>query len=225
VTKYVKELSFSKKIFKYICLDKLLLKHSENIMHTPSIQPHSEQEPFGFYSSDPRSINIFLDNYIFDMSHILEPSAGSGTLTKELLSRDPNAHIDQIEIQPHLIPELERLNCGDVYCQDFLNYKPSLDSRPFTAIIMNPDYKHGLVQLEHALKIANGMYPVIAHINLSFFESKLRYQFHQDNPVSKLFILHRRPHFKKGTFRSPSPFPSCFAVWNDDTQGQTIQVI
>lgn len=68
------------------------------------------------------------------------------------------------------------------------------------------------------------LYPdaeIIMLLRLSFLESRARYEFWQDNPVNKLYILSSRPKFVNNKTDATS---YAFFVWNN-TSKQEIKVI
>lgn len=83
--------------------------------------------------------------------HVLEPSAGTGSLLKAVRALQPDCLIIAIEINPSLAEACRPLADG-VTCGDFLTWNEQA-SRTFDRIVMNPPFAGGsdIKHVEHAL--------------------------------------------------------------------------
>jgi precorrin-6B methylase 2 len=76
---------------------------------------------------------------ILDGDEVLEPSAGTGGLTKRITDR---ARVWAVEVAP-LHCEVLRAHCHEVTCADFLECNATVIGGPFDRIVMNPPFCSG----------------------------------------------------------------------------------
>lgn len=78
----------------------------------------------------------------------LEPSAGTGRLLDAVFAVDPEAEIEAVEINPHLVEHLRhRYPDALVFSGDFIDYGDSTPDR----IVMNPPFSNGM-DVKHILR-------------------------------------------------------------------------
>lgn len=89
--------------------------------------------------------------------HVIEPSAGTGSLMRAILRTSPTTRVSCVELLQSHRDELSKLDCS-VIGTDFLSLSPtSLD--PFDAAIMNPPFGSGgdAKHVMHAIKFVRPM--------------------------------------------------------------------
>lgn len=97
-----------------------------------------------------------LATHILDMAGIgagttvLEPSAGGGAFTSQIVQR--GGVVDAVEIDSRRAELLrEQSDCNRVIHGDFLGLDPLEYAEPFDRIVMNPPFKNGLDHIRHAI--------------------------------------------------------------------------
>lgn len=169
-----------------------------------------------FYSTPINTINKFLESYRLKDGIILEPCAGDGNFIKAIRGFGYTNYIIANEIRHEEINGLNQLS-DKVYIEDFLENK--INEYPRT-IITNPPYSLA----EQFIRKCKDQFPkseVIMLLRLAFLESKKRYDFWQQYPVNKLYILSQRPSF---TGKGTDATAYAWFVW-DNTDKQEIKVI
>lgn len=174
-----------------------------------------------FYATPLETVYSFLDAYdgIKPSDSILEPSAGDGAIIKALRNRGYRNHIDAVELRAEeryaLLGCADRVRIGDFLKMDKLDF--------YDVIIGNPPYSMALEFIEKSLEIIRPGGRVIMLLRTNFLESKTRFQFWKDNPLSGLYCLHKRPSFTgKGTDATSY---SWFVWVKSESNEQTIKVI
>ena len=176
-----------------------------------------------FYATPLETVYSFLDSYdgIEPTDKILEPSAGDGAIIKAMRNRGYDNHIVAVELR-----EEERYNliglADRVYIGDFLESE-ALGS--YDVVIGNPPYSKALEFVKKSLEIVRPGGRVIMLLRTNFLESKARFQFWKDNPLSGLYTLHKRPSF---TGKGTDATSYSWFVWvktDRQTDRQTIKVI
>ena len=113
-----------------------------------------------------------------------------------------------------------KLTSDNVIISDFLNL--TLDKK-YDLIIGNPPFDKAKEFIEKSLGMLNEGGRLIFLLRTAFLESKARYEFWQQNPLSRLLVFSRRPSFTQDG-KADSTSYSWF-VWDKSTQQQKIQVI
>jgi hypothetical protein len=156
----------------------------------------SKRIPSDNYSTPMESINAFLDHYyaMNDLT-ILEPAAGSGNICKAIKNRYPGAYIVANELREEENDNLSM--CADqIHNEDFLKFEKN--SIKYDLIIGNPPFSLAKEFLEHCFKVANDQTDIVMLLRLAFLESRERYKFWKEHPISELYVLHKRPKFING---------------------------
>ncbi len=86
---------------------------------------------------------------------ILEPSAGSGSITQFLIEMYPNIQLEVVEIH-HILRQILELKKFNLVGQDFLEFRPTYF---YNACIMNPPFCDLVSHIYHAWKLlqSNGV--------------------------------------------------------------------
>jgi len=151
---------------------------------------------------------------------ILEPSAGNGNIIKALNTyyKDRNKTIETCEIRTEEEFGLKEISDA-VIIGDFLE----LDiNKKYDVIIGNPPYSLAKEFVEKSLSCLKDDGVLIFLLRTAFLESKSRYEFWQQNPLSGLYTLSKRPSF---TGKGTDATSYSWFVWDKGSDKQTIKVI
>ena len=180
----------------------------------------TERKSYDFYATPIEVVENLLNN--IDLSKygdkVLEPSAGNGNICRVIKSYYPNKNITALEIREE---ELESLyKCADeVIIDDYLQ----LDMKSkYSIIVGNPPYSKAIEFVNKSLKLLDGNGILIFLLRTAFLESKSRYKFWQENPLSGLYTLSKRPSF---TGRGTDATSYSWFIWDKQTNNQYIKVI
>lgn len=180
----------------------------------------TERKAHDFYATPISCIENFIDNYGGVISgKVLEPSAGNGNVIKVLRDKDIKADITSIEIRKEELDCLSEIS-DTVIIGDFLN---ELDhNEKYDFIIGNPPYTYAKEFTEKCLSLLKDDGKLIFLLRTAFLESKSRYDFWQNNPLSGLYVLSKRPSF---TGKGTDATSYSWFVWDKSTNKQEIKVI
>lgn len=179
----------------------------------------SERKPQDFYATPIDCVENFLDNYIGGVrGNILEPSAGNGNIITALRNKGIEGNITAIEIREE---EKESLNmiADKVIIDNFLEWNTD---KKFDVIIGNPPYSLAKEFIEKCFKISNENTVIIMLLRTAFLESKSRFEFWQEHPLTELHVLSKRPSFINGKTDATS---YSWFVWDNRKSQQVIKVI
>lgn len=177
-----------------------------------------KRREYDFYATPIEVVNNFLLNYKLPAGDILEPSAGNGNIIKAIKEYGYKNNITAIEIREEELNNLD-LIADEVIIDNFLE----LDiNRTYDIIIGNPPYKYAKEFIEKCLSISNNNTIIIMLLRTAFLESKSRYKFWQDNPLSELHVLSKRPSF---TGKGTDATSYSWFIWDKRTNIQKIKII
>ncbi len=145
-----------------------------------------------FYKTPLIAIENLLDNYELKGKMFLDPCAGDGRIGQAVKARYPHMIIDNVEIRSEEKVGLKKQKLGDVFIKDFLSFETD---KEYNTIMTNPPFSLAKEIIEHSFEIATENTEIVMLLKLSFLESKERFEFWRDYPVSKLFCLRDRPRF------------------------------
>lgn len=179
----------------------------------------SKRKPYDFYATPIDVVKNILNNIDLNKygNKVLEPSAGNGNVIKALNEIYHDKNITSIEIRNEEFNNLSNIS-DKVIIGDFLN----TNIEKYDIIIGNPPYslaKEFVIKSLHSLN-DNGI--LIFLLRTAFLESKSRYQFWQDNSLSGLYTLSKRPSF---TGHGTDATSYSWFVWDKSTDKQTIKII
>ena len=142
--------------------------NAKSIYTTLGASNHSEsdREDNDFYATEPRALELLLEQEIFD-DFVWEPACGKGHLSKVLKKYG------------YIVKSTDLIDRGyGVGGVDFLSV-----TAPFNGdIITNPPYKYAQQFVEHALSLVPTGRRVAMFLKLTFLESKNRRGLFDTNP-------------------------------------------
>lgn len=171
-----------------------------------------------FYATPIPTIKKLIDNHSFQDGFVLEPCAGNGNIIKTIMNKYWAWGCTSVEIREEERNKLMEYS-DRVYIEDFLNWKPD---KEYSTIITNPPFSIAQEIVEHCFEIASPDTEIIMLLRLAFLESKKRYDFWQEHPVNKLYVLSERPSFSNNGKTDATAY--CWMVWNGSNK-QEIKVI
>lgn len=133
---------------------------------------------FGFFPTPKDVIDRLINRFYVhkgDEITVLEPSAGTGNIAKELVKK--GAIVDCVEIQTGLALELEEQGIyKNVFNMDFLKMDPQIHGKKYDYIYMNPPFDRGLdmEHIVHAMKFLKpgGILEAVMSASIEFRQDK-----------------------------------------------------
>ena len=180
----------------------------------------TERKPYDFYATPIDCVENFINNYGIDRikGNILEPSAGNGNIIQALRRKKVQGTITALELRDEERYNLTQIS-DKVIIDNFLEWEADKD---YDVIIGNPPYTYAREFIEKCFKIANENTVIIMLLRTAFLESKSRYEFWQQHPLSGLYTLSKRPSFTGKGFDATS---YSWFIWDNRTDKQEIKVI
>ena len=176
-----------------------------------------EREANDFYSTDPYTLEIFLEALRRDgielHTNIWEPACGMGHLSEVLISKGYNVYSSDLVDRGY-----GRADVG----VDFLQTEaPAL---PFD-ILTNPPYKYAQEFVQHSLDISNEGSYVIMLLKIQFLEGKARRKLFDVAPPKYVYVnSERQTCYINGDMSKKMSSASCYCwfVWEKGFTGDTI---
>ena len=92
----------------------------------------------------------------------------------------------------------------------------------YDIIIGNPPYSKAIEFVKKSLELLEENGILILLLRTAFLESRARYEFWQENPLSRLYTLSKRPSF---TGKGTDATSYSWFMWDKQTNNQYIKVI
>lgn len=180
----------------------------------------TKRKPYDFYATPIDCVENFINNYGIDRikGNILEPSAGNGNIIQALRRKKIQGTITALELRDEERDNLTQIS-DKVIIDNFLEWEADKD---YDIIIGNPPYTYAREFIEKCFKIANENTVIIMLLRTAFLESKSRYEFWQQHPLSGLYTLSKRPSF---TGKGSDATSYSWFIWDNRTDKQEIKVI
>ena len=173
-----------------------------------------------FYATPISCVENLLNN--LDLQNrgieVLEPSAGNGNIISVFKKYYPNKNVTALELREEEENNLNMLT-NNVVIDDFLHRKIT---NKYDIIIGNPPYGLAIEFVKKSLECLKDEGILIFLLRTAFLESKSRYQFWQENPLTGLLTLSKRPSF---TGKGTDATSYSWFVWDRSTNKQYIKII
>jgi len=184
-----------------------------------------------YYATDPKSIELFLNNHLIQGESFYEPCCGKGHISKVLEERFPLAR--------HYASDLivRGFGTGGV---DFLSDDFDINTIPFYSghkqpkdkvdwIITNPPFSLGREFIDKSLSVTNK--GVVMFLKAQFKESKARKQWLKDSPLKYIYTFSdRQVTFRNGVEKNPKTGKKWantimfeMFVWEHEYTGEPVQ--
>lgn len=181
----------------------------------------AERKPYDFYATPIDVVENFLKGYELPKGSLLEPSAGNGNILQAIHNKlGENNDITALEIREEESNNLSKLANSVIVGQDFLEY--DFKNQKFDVIIGNPPYSKAKEFIEKCFELQSDNGVVIMLLRTAFLESKSRFKFWQQHPLSELHVLSKRPSF---TGKGTDATSYSWFVWDNRNNNQKIKVI
>lgn len=180
----------------------------------------TERKPYDFYATPVDVVENLLRNIDLNIygNKVLEPSAGNGNIVSVVNKLYPNKKITSLEIRDEEYNNL--FSCSnEVILDDFLKTNKL---NKYDIIIGNPPYSQAKEFVEKSLDLLEDDGILIFLLRTSFLESKSRYEFWQEHPLSGLYTLSKRPSF---TGHGTDATSYSWFIWDKSTNNQSIKII
>lgn len=169
-----------------------------------------EREKNDFYSTDPHSLKIFLDEFRLH-DDVWEPACGMGHLSKVLKDRGYKV------VSSDLIDR----GYGDTGI-DFLR----TNSKDMNVdILTNPPYKYAQKFVEHSLDVVADGYYVVMFLKIQFLEGQKRAELFKKYPPKYVYVNSKRQIcYINGDMSKKMSSATCYCwfVWEKGYKGETI---
>ena len=181
----------------------------------------SVRKEYDFYATPPDVVKKLTEN--IDLSKwgcdVLEPNAGNGNICRVIKNKYPTKKLTSIEIRDC---EFNSLNeCSDeVIIGDYITLP--ITSK-YDIIIGNPPFNIAKECILKSLSLLKDEGVLIFLLRTAFLESKVRYDFWQENPISNLYVLSKRPSFTGGKGTDSTSYS--WFIWDKTSTKQEIRVI
>ena len=188
-------------------------RDNNNTLHLllgSAIGTTEERETNDFYATDPRALELLLDNEEFDL-YVWECACGKGTLSEVLKKRGYIVKSTDLIDRGYGIGGVDFLQCTEKHNGD---------------IITNPPYKYAQQFIEHALKLIPEGNRVVMFLKLTFLESKNRRKMFDKYPPEVIYVSSSRlrcairGEFEKYESSSGTAIAYAWFIWRKGFTGE-----
>jgi hypothetical protein len=173
-----------------------------------------ERETNDFYSTDPHTLEIFLEALKRDgielHTNIWEPACGMGHLSEVLKSKGYNVYSSDLIDRGYGVSNINFLECTDSLTYD---------------ILTNPPYKYAQEFVEHALEISYSGAYVVMLLKIQFLEGKARRKLFDKYPPKYVYVnSERQTCYINGDMSKKMSSASCYCwfVWEKGFTGDPV---
>ncbi len=174
-----------------------------------------EREQHDYYATEPRALEILLENEPFD-HYIWECACGEGHLSKVLIEQGYD--VKSSDIIDRGFKDTEIIDFLKVQKEDIKNDFPR-------DIITNPPYKYAKEFVEKALDISMHSVKVAMFLKLTFLEGQARKKLFEQYPPARIYVFSGRVKCaKNGDFEGMGSSAVAYAwyVWEKGFKGDPI---
>ena len=192
---------------------------------TSGASNHSEQEREinDFYSTDPNSLEIFLNKIEKDgikLNHyIWEPACGNGALSEVLIEHGYDVFSSDLVDRGYGVPNFDFLKTENLPFEKY-------DKEKKWDILTNPPYKICSQFVEHAINlIKNDGDKVIMFLKIQFLEGKERRKLFEKFPPKYIYVNSARQfcYLNGDTSRKmSSAICYCWYIWEKGWKGESV---
>lgn len=187
------------------------MKKSDFTTLGASAHSNEEREENDFYATDPKALEIFLEETDIKLNNVWECACGQGHLAKVL---------DKVGLLGKATDLIDR-GYGEVNI-DFYTQTDIWKGD----ILTNPPYGDAMKFCQHALNCVEDGSKVIMLMRIQFLEGQKRKKFLQSNPPKYVYVSSRRLLLAKNAdfVKYNTPSANCYAwyVWEKGFKGDTI---
>lgn len=187
-----------------------------SVFRTNGCSNHSdgEREPNDYYATDPKALQLLLDQEDFNHK-IWECACGGGHLSEALKDNDYEVYSTDLVDRGY--------KKFDGVC-DFLKWQPTQGGNDMD-IITNPPYKYAKEFVEHALDCSVESVKVAMFLKLTFLEGKARKKLFKKYPPKIVYVSSGRLNCaKNGEFDKyhTSAIAYGWFIWEKGYKGDTV---
>lgn len=170
-----------------------------------------DREINDFYATDPKALEIFLEESGIDLRNVWECACGEGHLAEVLKKKGLLGKASDLIDRGYGITESNFYYYSDIWDGD---------------ILTNPPYKDAMKFCQHALDCVDDGSKVVMLMRIQFLEGQRRKPFLLTNPPKYVYVSSSRLRLAKNADfeKYASPSANCYAwyVWEKGYQGDTV---
>lgn len=187
------------------------MKKSDFITIGASSHSDDVREENDFYATDPKALELFLDQSNITLKNVWECACGQGHLAEVLKKRSLLGRASDLIDRGYGQTESNFFYYSDIWDGD---------------ILTNPPYNDALNFCKHALDCIDDGNKVIMLMRIQFLEGKKRKTFLQENPPKYVYVSSSRLLLAKNAdfIKYNTPSANCYAwyVWEKGFKGESI---
>lgn len=134
-----------------------------------------------FYATNPKALEMLFAAEEFGVGEYLEPCAGQGHLSKNIIKLIPSAKITNLDIVDRGLENV-------IVC-DFLDYK---SEKKFDYIVTNPPYSLAKEFVEKGIELLQPDGKMAMFLKIQFVEGEKRRKLFQEIPPKYIYVFTKR---------------------------------